>query len=172
MINRIKNKIISLWTNRVFRYSFSWSLILSGIIFSFFSMYFLHSEIKAFIPDVIIVFGVFLNPDFNVDIITKSIYYFLVFIASLIFSFLDLKLIKNNVLINGNTFKYILALIITIVVLTYYIFLTYNIISTTFNKIKSNTNNISKIFKCVVSIIEFLILIATLLSMIIEILSH
>ena len=72
------NKIKSLWTNRVFRYSLSWSLILSGIIFSFTSMYFSYSGIKELIPDFIIVIGAFLNPDFDVNKTTKIIYHLII----------------------------------------------------------------------------------------------
>ncbi len=174
MITKIKNKIneiVSLWTNHIFRYSLSWSLILSGITFSFISMYFSRSESKEFISDIIIVFGVFLNPDFNVDKATKALHRFFRIIGSIIFLYWDLQLIKNDVLVNGSIFKYVLALVITIIILTYYIFWTYKIISTTFTKIKSNTNNISKFFKYTGVVIGFLISVATLLNIIIEILS-
>lgn len=132
-------------------------------------MYFSYSGFKEFIPDVIIALGVFLNPDFEVNKTTKAIYRFFRFIGSIILLLWDLQLIKNNVLVNGNIFKYFLALVITIIILTYYIFLTYSIISATFNKIKSNTNNISKFLKYLGVIIGFLISVATLLNMIIEI---
>lgn len=165
MINRIKQIANSLWTNHIFKYSLSWSLILSGIIFSLISMYVSGFELQQIISDIIIIVGLFLNPELDVDIITKSIYHLAGFLASLLLLFTDLQLITDY-LLNGNTLKYILILIITIPLLTYYIFLTYSIISKSFDTIRNNTNNISKFLKYAGVAISFLISVATLLDII------
>lgn len=171
MINKIKNKIICLCKSNIFRYCVSWSFILTGIIFSFISIYLSQTQVKEIISDVIIVIGVFLNPDLNVNVLCKAIYKFFLFIGFLILSLVDLKLIKHNVLENGNVFMFIVTIILTISVITYYSFLSYCIIAKAFDNIKSNKNSISKIFKYVGVIISFLISIATLIDLIIEILN-
>lgn len=62
MMNKLKNRVTLLWGNTPLRYCFSFSLIASGVLFSFISINVVSREIMV---DIMIAAGLVLIPNFN-----------------------------------------------------------------------------------------------------------
>lgn len=163
------NEIRLLMKSNLFRYSISFSLMLSGLFYSFISATILNSTIREIIPEILTAVGFFLIPDINTKKFVNRILSFVVVAIISVLTAIDVILIKQHVFVHGNFALYIVSLILFILLLTFYIYTSYKFIPLIFNKIKDNSNKFVKGFKLTGILIGFLISMTTLIKASIEI---
>lgn len=115
MMNKLKNRVTLLWGNTPLRYCFSFSLIASGVLFSFISINVVSREIMV---DIMIAAGLVLIPNFNKVWYRNFFVKFSGFLLMLSFLIIDLLILKNCDL--GNPFFYFISLILSVLLLTCY----------------------------------------------------
>lgn len=164
MMNKLKNRVTLLWGNTPLRYCFSFSLIASGVLFSFISINVVSREIMV---DITIAAGLVLIPNFNKVWYRNFFVKFSGFLLMLSFLIIDLLILKNCDL--ENPFFYFISLILSVLLLTCYTYFFYKIFLFLSRTIKTNTGKISKVFKYCGITITFLTAIAALIKTIIDI---
>lgn len=140
--------------------------MLSGLAYSFISYFIIKSTLREVIADIVTVIGFLLIPEFDTEKFVKRIFVTAIIIFSTI---IDIYLIKQYVLNHGHIVLYVLSLLLSIFTLAFYFYIMCAILSSLFCKIKQNTNKLTCGFKYTGAIIGFLISIATLIKMSIEI---